>query len=126
MVTIDRTAVREGMVVLDRDGAYVGEVRSAGEDTFVLHRAWRRDLRVPLAAVELVGADEHPALQYVVLDVAGEAIDRQGWPRVAGPEPERTIGPSEIEEVRCLTARRRQGLISEEDYTERLQEIFGP
>ncbi|SRR6266542_1007595 len=69
--------VRPGMEVVGFDGESVGLVKEVRESVFLLDRVMRRDVYVPLSAVEKVVLDVTPA--QVVLNVRGAEVAVMDW-----------------------------------------------
>jgi hypothetical protein len=72
-----RAEVRVGMEVVGFDGESVGLVKEVRANDFLLDRVMRRDLYVPLSAVERVVLDVVP--EQVVLNVRGADVAVADW-----------------------------------------------
>ena len=72
-----RADVRPGMEVVGVDGESVGLVKAVRENDFLLDRVMRRDVYVPLSAVERVVLDVAP--ERVVLNLRGADVAVMDW-----------------------------------------------
>ena len=72
-----RADVRVGMEVVGFDGESVGLVKEVRANDFLLDRVMRRDVYVPLSAVEKVVLDVTP--EQVVLNVRGADVAVTDW-----------------------------------------------
>ena len=70
---VGRDQVRRGMVVVDRDGDEIGQVKERYERDFLLNRPRIRDVYVPYAAIRGTSEDR------VTLVLDGRDVDAQGW-----------------------------------------------
>lgn len=67
-----RSSLREGMEVIGTDGKVVGRVKEIRMDDFLVDRDMSRDVYVPDAAIQTVGAQ-------VMLKVKADEVDNQDW-----------------------------------------------
>ena len=64
--------IRSGMEVIGPDGRRIGKVKEVRQDDILVDREMARDIFVPHSAVSMVG-------ELVMLTVAADAVDTQGW-----------------------------------------------
>lgn len=91
-MSADTSHIVEGMDVVGPTGENIGRVKERRQHHFILDRRMRRDILVPY------GAARDVAGRTVVLDVAAERIDDQGWEHTelfGVPEESDTIAPPE-------------------------------
>jgi hypothetical protein len=81
-MSISALELRLGMSVVGIDGQHVGQVKQIRGTDFLIDRRFRRDVYVPLAAVQRIVSEDHPATLFVTLDVTAKKADRIGWPQV--------------------------------------------
>lgn len=73
-----------GAEVIGSDGEKMGDLKSVGDADFIVGRTLRRDVRVPVARIKEVTADNE-----VVLDLPAEEVDEAGRDeRSRGPDLE--------------------------------------
>jgi hypothetical protein len=81
-MSISALELRLGMSVVGTDGRHVGRVKEIRGTDFLIDRRFRRNVYVPLAAIQQIVSEEHPATLFVALDVTAKQADRIGWPQV--------------------------------------------
>jgi hypothetical protein len=77
---ISALELRLGMSVVGMNGRHVGRVKQVRGTNFLIDRRFRRDVYVPLAAIQRIIAEDHPASLFVALDVTAQKADRIAWP----------------------------------------------
>jgi hypothetical protein len=81
-MSISALELRLGMSVVGTDGRHVGRVKQIRGTDFLIDRRFRRDVYVPLAAIQRIVTEDHPATLFVALDVTAKKADRIVWPQV--------------------------------------------
>jgi hypothetical protein len=81
-MSISALELRLGMSVVGTDGQHVGRVKQVRGADFLIDRRFRRDVYVPLAAIQRIVSEDHPATLFVALDVTAQTADRIGWPQM--------------------------------------------
>lgn len=72
-----RVHIQPGMEVFGSDGVSVGLVKEVRGEDFLVDRTMRRDVYVPLEAVQGVATDVAP--ERVILGVSAEQVGEMGW-----------------------------------------------
>jgi hypothetical protein len=108
-MSVDRSRLVEGMMVIGSDGLEVGRVKVVRTVDFLVDLAMRRDVFVPFSAIREIGGAS------VVLSVRGDEIGDQGW------EPASLLGmPSESsDEADTLATDRGDRVVGTGDPAER-------
>jgi hypothetical protein len=81
-MSISASELRLGMSVVGTDGRHVGRVKQVRGTDFLIDRRFRRDVYVPLGAIQRIVSEDHPATLFVALDVTAHKTDRIGWPQM--------------------------------------------
>jgi hypothetical protein len=81
-MSISALELRLGMSVVGTDGRHVGRVKEIRATDFLIDRRFRRNVYVPLMAIQRIVAEEHTAALFVALDVTASKADHLGWPQV--------------------------------------------
>lgn len=80
-MSINASELRLGMSVVGADGRHVGRVKEIRGTDFLIDRRFRRNVYVPLAAIQQIVCGERPATIFAALDVVAQKADRIGWPQ---------------------------------------------
>jgi hypothetical protein len=81
-MSISALELRLGMSVFGTDGRHVGQVKEIRGTDFLIDRRFRRDVLVPLAAIQRIVSEAHSPTLFVALDVPADKAHRLGWPQV--------------------------------------------